>query len=268
MINIVVALMVEARPLVEHFRLREDRKTRGFRVYTGDGMRLIVTGVGKVNAAAGVAYLCGFGSSAENEVWLNVGVAGHPEQPVGQGMHAVRVVDQATGRSWYPPQTVSLPGHPTTLITVDRPVEGFTDETACDMEASGFYACAVRFATSELIQCYKVVSDNRRNTSDGVTKSAVRTLIRDHVVAVRQIGEDLRALCDSLAGGRTDPGDIERFLHRWHFTVYQKHQLRDLLRRWYARTDEPVWDEDLNRAPSAKAAMARIAQRFEKIPVL
>ena len=268
MINLVVALMVEARPLVEYFRLREDRRVRGFRVYAGDETRLIVTGVGKVNAAAGVAYLHRFGSGTENEAWLNVGVAGHPEQPVGQGMHAVRVVDEATGRAWYPPQTVTLPGRPTTVLTVDRPVVEFTSDAACDMEASGFYSCAVRFATSELIQCYKIISDNRAIKSADVTKASVRPLIGDHASAVRQIADDLRALRQALPAGATAQEEVERFLHRWHFTVSQKHQLQDLLRRWYARTEEPVWNEDLNRAPSAKAAMARIAQRLEEMPVL
>ncbi|MDH3639363.1 MAG: hypothetical protein OES09_13025 [Gammaproteobacteria bacterium] len=268
MINLVVALMVEARPLVEYFRLREDRGARGFRVYSGDAMRLIVTGVGKVNAAAGVAYLHRFGSGAENEAWLNVGIAGHPDRPLGQGVHAIRIVDAATERAWYPPQTIPLPGHPAVVLTVDQPVVEFADKVACDMEASGFYSCAVRFATSELIQCYKVISDNREIKSGAVTKASVRTLIHDNASAVQQIADHLRTLRQALPANDQNREEFERFLQRWHFTVSQKHQLEDLLRRWYARTEEPVWNEDLNRSPSAKAAMARVLQRFDELVVL
>ena len=59
MINLVVALGSEAGPLVRHFGMSRDRGASGFRIYARDGMRLVVTGVGKINAAGGVAYLGG-----------------------------------------------------------------------------------------------------------------------------------------------------------------------------------------------------------------
>ncbi len=268
MINLVVALMVEARPLVAAFGLREDPRTRGFRVYAGDAVRLVVTGVGKMNAAAAVAYLYQFGSAQDDEVWINVGIAGHRDLPIGTGVHAVRVVDAATGRAWYPPQAIPIPGPAAVVVTADRPVDEFDTDHVYEMEAAGFYSSAVRFATGELVQCYKVISDNEREVAENVTRTSAQKLIGDHITALRRMVDDLGALRETLPVEDRKREEMERFLHRWHFTVSQTHQLRDLLRRWHARTQESVWNSDLNRSPSAKAAMARIAQRLDELAVL
>ena len=98
MLNLVIALSCEARPLVERFRL-EARETAGdYRVFTGrrsDGedISLIVSGVGKAAAAGAVGYLMGklgTGNTTSGRgdlvtpAWLSVGMAGHGEREVGE----------------------------------------------------------------------------------------------------------------------------------------------------------------------------------------
>lgn len=267
MINLVVALTVEARPLVDHFSLREDSRPRGFRIFTGDDVRLIISGIGKMNAAAAVAYLHAFASGVADEAWLNIGIAGHGQFPLGQAIHAVRITDEATQRSWYPPQIVTMPGLAASVVTVERPMTNYATDSAYDMEASGFYSSAVRFATGELTQCFKIISDNRYAGTTQVTGESTETLICENLTHVEQVVSGLLHLTENNTAARSHLEEYERFLDRWHFTVSQQHQLRDLLRKWNAQSDDLVWDDELNRLPSAKAVLACLGDRLNQLPV-
>ena len=146
MLNLVVSLVAESRPLIRHFGLREQRTARGFRVYHGDGMRLVVSGIGKTAAGAGAAYLGALAGAGQHEAWLNVGIAGHAELELGEPVHALRITDVATGRNWYPPQILDLPGRGLRVLTVDRAETLYADDAVYDMEAAAFYATALRFS--------------------------------------------------------------------------------------------------------------------------
>ena len=85
------------------------------------------------------------------------------------GVVASKITDHAARRSWYPPLVAGLPGHATQVTTFDASVETYPADTVCDMEASAYFACATRFSTAELVQCYKVVSDNGSTGTAAVT---------------------------------------------------------------------------------------------------
>jgi len=268
MINLVVALVAESRPLIKQFGLQEDSQARGFRVYRNDHVRLVVTGVGKTAAAAGAAYLGGFAPAAVNEAWLNIGVAGHTDLSLGAAVHALRITDQDSGRSWYPPQIAEMPGQGKTVLTVNEPEYEYNKDVAYDMEAAGFYPTALRFSVGEVAQCYKIVSDNRGSKADNLDKKAIREFIIDHLSAIEQIVHTLNELANDLANTQPRLNDFDHFVARWYFTVTQEHQLRSLLQQWSARApNQSVWDEALNRCPSAKSLLAELTERINRLPV-
>lgn len=268
MINLVVSLVAEARPLIENFSLSEEKTARGFRVYTGDNVRLVITGIGKTAAAAGTAYLSGFRSSCPNEAWLNLGIAGHASLAVGEGVHALRVSDEVTGRNWYPPQIVALPGAGQTILTVDQPEHDYSKEVVYDMECAAFYPAALHFSMRELVQCYKIISDNREASANEVTRGKVHTLIGDHMGAITEMVRSLDTLAVDLANTAPKLADFDHFVERWHFTVAQEHELRSLLQQWAVRApDVSVWDEQINRCPSARSLLAELKDRLNRMPV-
>jgi len=265
-LNLVVALATESRPLVEHFRLSEDRSAVGFRVYRGDGMRLVVTGMGRVACAAGVAALGEQTGGGVAQAWLNVGIAGHASHPVGEGVHALGIVEAATGRRWHPPRIVDMPGRGEVVCTVDAPETGYADSRVYDMEASAFYATALRYATAELVQVYKIISDNRENGVDTVDKRSVRENMARHLPAIEELGAKLAGLAGEVNATRPRLAELDRILNRWHFSVSQQHRLRELLRRWEVLTGgEPALDADLNRCPSAKAVLGELGARLDAV---
>lgn len=268
MINLVVSLVAEARPLIDYFSLSEAEHARGFRVYQGDHVNLVVTGIGKTAAAAGAAYLSGFGGSAPNEAWLNVGIAGHANLAIGEGVHALRVTDDATGRNWYPPQIAALPGSGQSVLTVEQPEKDYSKEVVYDMESAAFYPTALHFSMRELVQCYKIISDNREVSATQINKLKVRQLIEGHINNIAAMVEDLNDLAQDLANTAPKLADFDHFVERWHFTVAQEHELRSLLQRWAVLApDVPVWDEHINRCPSARSLLAELRDRINRLPV-
>lgn len=152
---------------------------RGFPLYRRGRMSLVVSGPGKTNAAAATAYLYAVGGCLANAAWVNVGIAGHAEWEVGQSVLAFRVTDAGSGLSWHPVLAPPSLCPSDALVTLDRPEPDYGRAELVDMEASGFCATAGRFATGELTQVLKVVSDNRRQPAERVDSKLVRRLIAD-----------------------------------------------------------------------------------------
>lgn len=116
--NVVVALHVEAQPIADHFSLEPASGCEPFSVFSGDHLRLIVSGVGKF-AAAG--FLFRFGGTWHDEAWLNVGIGGHANLTLGSVHLAHKVTEQSTGSSWYPPRVFDAPCPTAEVCCVDGP---------------------------------------------------------------------------------------------------------------------------------------------------
>ena len=267
MMNLVVALSTEARALIDYYRMIRCDDIRGFKVYAAGALRLVVTGVGKVNAAAGTAYLAGL-SSHPGQAWLNIGIAGHRSLAAGTGVHADKINDRASGRNWYPPQVAAMPGLSVGVQTHDQPVIVYPPEFVCDMEASAFFCSAARFSTGELVQCYKVVSDNESNSIHQLTPAAVVALIGDQLKAIDDAIESLQDLASNLPGTDASHPNLVRFTENWHFSAAQKVQLRDVVRRLHARGAERMATPDRwQHCSTSRQLIVEIESYLNTMPV-
>ena len=229
MLCLVVALAAEARPLLAPHRL-QGVSGHPYRICAGEQTHLIVSGIGKVAAAAATAYLRALIGDTP-AAWLNIGIAGHGSQAVGTALLSHKVVDAASGKPFYPTFTAPPLCRTTLLHTVDR-VQPAVGDAAYDMEASGFCEAAQRFATSERIHCLKVVSDNPQSSYQTLDAGKVEALIESQLDTVVQVGEHLRTLSQQLHALHADPPGLAELTARWQFTATQQHQLRGLLARW------------------------------------
>lgn len=266
MLNFVVALQAEATPVIDYFGLRR-RTDRAFPVYENEKIALIVSGIGKVAAAAAAGYLHAQTGNHSCTGWLNIGIAGHGRRSIGDGVLVHKITDQITGRSWYPPLTFELPCASDDLITVDEPEAKYREHGLYDMEAAGFYATACRFATAELVHCYKIVSDNLAIPTGAINATNVRTLIEQRLDTIDVLTQSLKALAARLAEFQSDPRELARFLEHWRFTVSEQHQLRRLLLHWQARSPETVWSDELAALPSANKALHHLSQELDALPI-
>lgn len=267
MINIISALQCEARPLIERYRLQGNARHSPFRCYQNDEMRLIVCGIGKLAAATATTYLA---ASDPHRccAWFNIGIAGHTEKTVGEPLLANRLIDAASGQQWYPAITMPLCCDSTTLTTVDRAETDYRDNTMVDMEASGFYAAASRFQSSELIHALKIISDNRYYSSDNITETSATALIADNIGTIDKTISELQQLSAQLEKIEQLPAETITFIERWHFTTYQKNELNRLLRRWHALTPHsPPEVYPFDDCSNSKAVLAAIKRHLDAQPI-
>ncbi|HEV2855024.1 MAG TPA: hypothetical protein VHC97_19685 [Thermoanaerobaculia bacterium] len=192
MLRFVVALPAEARPLVDRFGL-EVASESPFPVYRSKEAWLIVSGHGKAASAAATAYLHLASGGAPGRAWLNVGLGGHGQRTLGEGVVAHKISDAASGASWYPQLVIDSPAPTVPVFTVERVEEEYSPPWIYESEASGFFPTACRFSVAELVHCYKVVSDNPDATlSRRMSGAAIEELIARNL-------EDVEAFARGLA---------------------------------------------------------------------
>ena len=229
---IITALPAEAAPLVAHRSLAWQRQA-GFHYADGDGISILVGGIGKLAASVSVARYCQWRGDVEAVV--NIGIGGSDRTP-GSVVLAHVVVDAGSGWRFHPqlPAARALPAIDTVeVVTVDRPTTDYRRDTVFDMEAAGVAAAARAFVGNHALQCLKVVSDGPDAPLDALDKSSVERLIGDQLTVVDQLIaclladsrrteaallQDIDALCDAIAA-------------RIRHTATQRHQLQRRLQR-------------------------------------
>jgi len=241
-INLVVAHAMEAKPLCDLFGLKAQAGKSPFPLYQNDGgVCLIVTGMGKLAAAAGTAYLAALQQDAAPCAWLNIGIAGHQSAEIGAGLLAHKITDAGNGNTYYPPQLLKA-SLTTAVITVDEPEKDYPRNAAYGMEAAGFYGAASRFMTTELIQVFKVISDNPHHTVAKFHVSQVDALLRDRGQELEQLLQGLDELLTTYRAAYTLPEAYQSLLQKYRFTATQRVQLQRLCERFCALDQEPALD--------------------------
>lgn len=231
---LLVALPCEARPFLDRLRLRAVTEFTGFRCYEAGEYSLIVSGIGKMAAAAAIAAAETWYGRDGTRVWLNIGVAGHRQHTVGTPLWVGKVIDEASGRNWYPPLLADLPLQTAVLSTIDRPDGDYPPQRLLDMEAAGFFDAGLRFCTIEQLQCLKIVSDNAASGIDGVDEARVRELIHEHLPLALQLLGSSAQLAAALQADADYSEARRQLTAKRRFSNYQDKQLQRLLRRWQA----------------------------------
>ncbi|MFN3162355.1 MAG: hypothetical protein ACE37N_02470 [Pseudohongiellaceae bacterium] len=187
LVNILVAHWLEAKPLVRQLGLRQ-QSGKPHRLFGNDhGVALLVAGHGKQAMAAGVGYLAGLQQmQGPAPAWLNVGIAGHGSAEVGAGFLVNKIEDRLTGQVYYPtPGLWSGPG--SALVTVDVPETGYPDDEAYDMEGAAFWVAANHYGVLDLLQLFKVVSDNPRQDVSQFSPEQVADLMNAQQPAIAAV---------------------------------------------------------------------------------
>lgn len=233
MLNIISALDCEARPLVAHLRLRRRADCHAFALFERDDLRLLVSGTGKLAAAAATAYAAQLPVNPDNNIqhattFLNVGLAGHTTAPIGSGLVAHAVVDAGSGRRWYPAQLVKLPCPTTSITTFDTPNYDYSQPGGYDMELSGVLTSALHWTTLERVQAFKVVADNGATPNQGISAKTASMLIEKQMAAIEHMITQMQALQQNTAA-TDNPVWYKQLNSRYRLSTYQQLALKKLL---------------------------------------
>jgi len=261
---IFTALPCEAKPLVAHLKLKKDLQAHPFALYANQDTALAVSGCGKVAMAAAVAYSMAYFNATEQPVLLNVGIAGQQTQPVGSLFAAHKITDVDSGKNYYPQLQSPLPCATLAINTVSKPNRLYTGDGLYEMEASGFYEIASRFSCAELIQAFKVVSDNQDCSLDTLHEKLVSELILTQVLAIVAGLDALETTAHCLPSVLLK--DYQHALERWHFTVNAQLQLKGLLQRWQVLSNHRALDFDEVELKHSKAVIAWLEEKIACLP--
>lgn len=242
MIHIFCALPCEAQPLIQHFKLPDLKEFDLFRIYQSKDkeISLTITGIGKLNMAAAVSYQHACLNTAASDIWLNIGVAGHANIPLGEVRLVNKITDNHDNTTWYPQIIFNSPCKCTHLITLDKPSTDYQD-SLYDMESSAFYQIAIRLGSAELIHCLKIISDNTEQDTATVNADKVKKMISAQVQIIEKLIDRLKPLSTEIYSITAEPEHYQHLIEKLHFTQSESLQLSRLLRQWSLRLpDEDV----------------------------
>lgn len=264
--HLITALPSEAKPLIDHYRLKKLTDEHAFAVYRRDALTLTVSGIGKVASSAAVAYTHLLFEKPAHAIWLNIGVAGHPEKEIGTPFLCNKISDADSGKTHYPVFVTPMPCDDLPITSHSNPQFDHPDGTLCDMEASGFFETASRFSSAELIHGFKVVSDNRETGVETVSAKRATRLIEQQLPLIDELIDRLQSLRHSLPSCK--PSIPSDWLQRWRFTASERKQLNVLIQRWtLLAPNAPLESEQPPETGDRKKVLDWLRDKVDSLPI-
>jgi len=264
--NYVVAHALEARAIISFYRLSKNQSHSGFDLFENDSTRVIVGGQGKSNCAAAVSYIAGLNYPADtSDLWVNLGVAGHGDCPIGNLFRINKIVDLATGKSLFPVELVrnsKITGAP--VMTVEKPETHYQNDCLYDMEASAFFNTATRFVSAEYVNSFKVVSDNKSRSLEYFKPKQAVILIESCIERIDDYLNELENKLNNYIRYNSQLIELkDKIFDRYHFTHSQRQQVSSLLDALSVHDSQfESWPTELEK-PSELIAL--LNKRLEQI---
>lgn len=282
MIYVMMALYQEAHGLIRELELKKNTAYAPFEVFDNEsaGIRLVVTGVGEIAAAAATAAVCARDGADAADFLVNIGccAAGGCE-PADRDMdsgygaaHAAqtgdlyvchKITEQATGKTFYPDILYRHPWKERELVTGMQPLQRAAAHGALyDMEAAAVYQAGIRFFSPDRMLFLKVVSDSGVAGQERMTAETLAGLLEQHVKAVAGFLANLWKAADEeealRSGGilQEDEAVLEQIFATLHCSQTMRASARQYityaaltgydwkaeLKEWYARGLLPCKD--------------------------
>jgi adenosylhomocysteine nucleosidase len=232
MIHFICALKCESSAIIDYYDLKHLSKSQLFSIYVNkdNSVSLTISGIGKLASASATAYTYTLLECKENEVWINLGIAGHSSRKLGELIIANRVEDSGSEQVWYPSLIIDTQIPSLGLKTLDKASFDYTNDMF-DMEAAGFYSTASRFSSLELAQSIKVISDNKDSPAKNISAKNIENMMAEKIESISNLTSKLSVLASELMPMLDISEDLNKIIKQWHFTQYQKNTLSKTIYR-------------------------------------
>lgn len=282
MIYVMMALYQEAHGLIRELELKKNTAYAPFEVFDNEsaGIRLVVTGVGEIAAAAATAAVCARDGADAADFLINIGccAAGGCEpadRDMDSGYGAAyaaqtgdlylchKITEQATGKTFYPDILYRHPWKERELVTGMQPLQRAAAQGVLyDMEAAAVYQAGIRFFSPDRMIFLKVVSDSGVAGQERMTAETLAGLLEQNVKAVAGFLANLWKAADEeealRSGGilQEDEAVLEQLFAALHCSQTMRASVRQYityaaltgydwkveLKEWYARGLLPCKD--------------------------
>ncbi len=261
---IFTALECEAKPLIQHFNLKKEKNNKVFNRYSHGSIILTISRVGKTAMAAAVAHTFALFPKTNTPVIINIGIAGHKSQPLGDLFLASKVSDNDSGKRFYPHLMGNNLPLSCEVITSSKPCTNYALDTVADMEASAFYEVAVKFSSNELIHCIKVISDNESTSINDIRPSLVIEWISCHLASIDHLIQHWSKLSQLIT-----PAEQETFtglVEKYHFSVSSQIKLKALLQRWHVLSASS-WAKQNSPSTNSKEILKQLEEDITNLNI-
>lgn len=204
MIYLFTALYCEASLFIKQFQLEKNLENTRFQEFYNEtaGIRLTITGAGEIAAAAAVSSVGTKYDPGEKDSLLNVGICA---QKAGGGIFVCnKIIELATGKTFYPDILYSHDFEEKAIVTGMRPFQAksdsagaemsASDDTLYDMEAAAVYQAGSYFLGPHQMVFLKVVSDS--GNAEHISEKQVESLMEEY----RERLTDFVRRCGHLSG--------------------------------------------------------------------
>lgn len=258
MVHFVTALHCEARPLIDSYGMKPISNHGRVSIYSSENATLAISGVGILQSAIGATALQQTNADASGP-WINVGICGHRDLPIGEAILASKVSSGRHPESFYP-RLITRSGFTQIGIeTIDAPTNDYPETNAVDMEAYGFFQACSHFTTLERIQSIKIVSDNAaENAERQFDKKWVSELIGNHIDAIKTFARTIETVTRDPQPRSSIEKLESELLAAHHYSVTEQHQLKSRLNKLaFLHSEETLPDPAaLASKPKTDAAQA------------
>ncbi|MFD3158287.1 hypothetical protein ACFIJ5_15795 [Haloimpatiens sp. FM7330] len=225
MIYIVNAFYGEAKPFIEYYRLKRNGTYKNFQVFENEEMKLVVSGIGKINAAIATSYILSQAQLNCDDIILNIGICGSKKRKIGECVLINKIIDVDNKRNLYPDILLKHEFQEGTIETFSNIVVDSNIGDTCDMEASGFFQAATKFVGPHQVHIIKIVSDNLSNKK--LEKGFIDKIINNNIEKIIKHVDNLVNCfkkCELL--NKFDIHNIQNISLNLNLTENQKIQFR------------------------------------------
>lgn len=280
MIFIPVAMMCEAKPIIEKFNLKKSGSGGSFRIYENQDIKLIVTGTGGLHACVCTTNALALYKAKKEDCLINIGVAGCSQRKdsgneikEGDMFLGNKIVNKSFSREYYPDMILDFgleEAQVTTLKDVWRydDKDLFDQNTLLDMEAAFVYESARHFLYSHNIFVLKIVSDFGNDHSSPGPEN-IKNLINLNVDRISEFVEKVeRWQCKNSKNGTIINKNIKKardITKDLRFTEYEKNEMDKLIGMYIVRHREITDSSDSDFLSGAIEKISKITG--ESLPV-
>lgn len=206
MIYMLCSLYKEAEPIIELYKLKKNSSYTSFQVFEGDYIKLIISGIGKVNAACAVSYIISKNDIKSEDAFINIGTSGSSKRYLGEAVLINKIKDMDTLESFYPDILIKHKFEEGYLETYSNIVTQRKIDDLCDMEGSAFFKSAAKFMCVNQIFVIKIVSDNL--TEKRLDGNHVKNCISKNLALISNFIENYLNSIDKVNFFNQDDEDI------------------------------------------------------------
>ena len=235
MIHFIVATSSESKLIIKKLKLKKIKPSSGFDFFYNDNFSITITGLGKINSALGVAHTFFKFKGLSNNIWINIGLAGHKYLKVGDICTINKITDNETKKIFFPfVNKFKMQNQECLSVGIQR--KSYSSKVY-DMESFGFYQSACKYSSKELLQIVKIISDNQFESIDFKNKEVVYNTILNHKKLIIELCSFMLNLKKEFypTSNEIIENEFNNLFTKIKFTFTEREQMKALLNLYFTK---------------------------------